>query len=141
VGAAGAAPKGAFAVYRVAVVALSALVITAAAPSAFAEDRGARVDDSHHTDGAILKSEFLATVQAQGSVSSGAEKGAPSFIACRGPSPTSPVVEGCQATRQNTSSLTRSIDWSEVGPSTDDFARTDDAVRLVGARVVAIYRF
>jgi hypothetical protein len=127
-------------VCRVAAIALSAFAIVAVAATAFAEDRGARVDDSPQADRAIQIADSGAARADDGLVA-GAQSRSPAPGPCRERTLTTSVAEICQAGGRNTYSLKRSIDWSAVGPSTDDFAPDEDNLRLVGARLVGTFRF
>jgi hypothetical protein len=125
-------------VRRVAAVVLSALAI-AVASTAFADDRGDRVDDSRQDVGAIQARDGSVAAQAVDAAIFGAQAGEASTGACRGPA-SRPAETGCQGGALDGYRLARDIDWSAVGPSTDDFA-TDETLRLQGARLIATYRF
>lgn len=127
--------------HRVAAIALCALAIAVVAPTAFAEDRGARVDGNQQADGLIQTADVSNAARADDAPVVSAEGRAPSPGACRERTLTASVAEGCHANRPTTSGLKRSIDWRAVGPSTDDFAPNEDSLRLVGARLVGSFRF
>lgn len=118
-----------------AAVALSSLAIALAAPTAFAEERSVEVNDDR-----VPVADFAVAARVGDRVVSSVDTGAPSFAACQGLRPT-PSAASCQSTRHEGYNLGRAIDWRDVGPSIDDFAPTEDALRLQGARLVGRYRF
>ncbi len=121
---------------NVAAIALSALAITAAASTAFAEDRSAKVDDSRQTDTGPYAAESSVAARTDDAAISHVEGRTMSLDACR--EQATSAAQSCDSSQRR---LVRRIDWSAVGPSTDDFASTDETLRLQGARLVATYKF
>ena len=122
--------------HRAAAIVLSALAIAAMAPTAFAEDRGAMAEDSRPSDGVIRIADVSVAARADSDSVVGAERRGPSPTACRERS-----AESCPASGRTPSSLKHSTDWSDVGPSADDFAPDENNLRLVGARLVGSFKF
>jgi hypothetical protein len=125
-------------VHSLAAAFLSILAM-AAAPMAIAADRNASVDESHKPVSESSGADGGATARDDGAEGSSLDSRALSAGVCAGAA--SAVEQGCNGDRGDDYVRIRGIDWSSVGPSTDDFAPVDDTLRLQGARLVGKYRF
>lgn len=114
--------------------ALFALALAAVTPAALAEDRASDAGDRGQTGGQPRQTDLSSAAQAD---NTNAQGSAGSQRECRELSATG----DCQAGATRRYRLIRDIDWTSVGPSADDFAVPEDNLRLVGARLVGIYKF
>jgi hypothetical protein len=124
------------------IAAVSSLAFAAGASAALAEDRpaaGGYLSDGREAGERLLVSETADNHDAaDGTGTADAKAGAGAGV-CGEAAQAASRFGGCGKTRPH--NLTRRIDWSSVGPSTDDFASSDDGLRLQGARLIGKYRF
>lgn len=123
------------------IAAVSSLAFAACASAALAEDRGA--SGGYLGEGREAGERLLVSETADNDATDDIRTARADAVSgsCGRALPTSSGSRGCGDDKSRPRNLTRRIDWSSVGPSTEDFASSDEGLRLQGARLIGKYRF